>query len=161
MTYYITTSRPYTNGDPHLGTLFDPLYADVYARYQKSLGEKVFFSMGTDEHSAKIADEAVKKGLTPQEHANKQYEKFKDVFEKLNINADEFSQSSNPKHKWFSNLAFEKLKSKNLIYKKEYQGLYCKGCEDFYSPSQLINDRCPIHINYDIQKLAEENYFFS
>jgi methionyl-tRNA synthetase len=158
--FYITTSRPYTNAEPHLGTTIDPLYADVYARYQRMLGNSVFFSMATDEHSAKIADEAENQGKGVKEYVDEQYQKFDDAFKKLNITADEFSQSSDKKHIWFANLAFNKLLAKNLIYKKAYEGLYCKGCEDFYSSSQLVNGKCPVHTNYEIQTVNEENYFF-
>ena len=158
--YYITTSRPYTNALPHLGTIMDPIYADVYARFHRLLGESVFFSMGTDEHSFKIANKAVELGLTPQDYADKQYKIFQTSFEQLDIFADEFMQNSSEKHKWVANIVWEKLLQKDLIYKKSYSGLYCPGCEDFYSESQLINGRCPIHTNLEIQKVEEENYFF-
>lgn len=160
MAYYITTSRPYTNATPHLGTILDPVYADVYARFNRLLGQQVFFSMGTDEHSSKIADEASKQGVSPQEFVNTKYQEFKQVFDHLELSADNFMQSSDVKHKWLANLAWEKLSAKNLIYKKQYQGLYCKGCEDFYSASQLVEGRCPIHANFEIQHVEEENYFF-
>ena len=67
MTFYITTSRPYTNATPHLGTILDPVYADVYARFNRLLGQPVMFSMGTDEHSSKIADTASEQGIKTQE----------------------------------------------------------------------------------------------
>ena len=158
--YYITTSRPYTNAIPHLGTIMDPIYADVYTRFRRQMGDKVFFSMGTDEHSFKIANRAIELGLTPQEYANNQYELFDICFKSLDIQADNFIQSSNPKHKWVSNLIWKVLAEKQLIYKKKYEGLYCIGCEDFYAESQLVKGRCPVHFNLEIQKVAEENYFF-
>ena len=158
--YYITTSRPYTNAIPHLGTIMDPIYADVYTRFRRQMGDKVFFSMGTDEHSFKIANRAIELGFTPQEYANNQYELFDICFKSLDIQADNFIQSSDPKHKWVANLIWEALAEKQLIYKKKYEGLYCIGCEDFYAESQLVKGRCPVHFNLEIQKVAEENYFF-
>ncbi len=160
MTFYITTSRPYTNATPHLGTILDPVYADVYARFNRLLGQPVMFSMGTDEHSSKIADTASEQGIKTQDFVNTKYQEFKQVFDNLELSYDNFVQSSDNKHKWLANMAWNKLVAKNLIYKKQYQGLYCDGCEDFYSASQLVNDRCPVHINREIKKVEEENYFF-
>jgi methionyl-tRNA synthetase len=157
---YITTSRPYTNASPHLGTIMDPIYADVYARYYRSIGENVFFSMGTDEHSFKIVDKAAELGITPREHVDKQYTLFEKCFSDLSISSDNFIQSSHPKHHWISNIVWEKLKSKGLIYLKDYDGLYCTGCEDFYSESNLVDGKCPTHTNLNIQKITETNYFF-
>jgi methionyl-tRNA synthetase len=159
--YYITTSRPYTNSDPHLGTVIDPIYADVYARFKRQIShEQVFFSMGTDEHSFKILAAAKDKKIDVSDYVNKIYSKYGDVYKDLNINWDNFIQSSDKKHHFVANLVWKKLINSGFIYKKDYEGLYCIGCEDYYSPSQLINGKCPIHTNLEIKKLSEENYFF-
>lgn len=159
--FYITTSRPYTNSNPHLGTMIDAIYGDTYSRFFKRVGEGLtYFSMGTDEHSFKIVDKAKELSTTPKEFVDKKYKEFKSAFENLDILSDNFIQSSEPKHHWLANLVWEKLKAKGLIYKKNYHGLYCTGCEDFYSESQLIDGHCPIHSNLQIQKVDEENYFY-
>jgi methionyl-tRNA synthetase len=158
--YYITTSRPYTNSLPHLGTILDPLYADVYARFYAQSGKEVFFSMGTDEHSFKIADKAKELNIETQVYANNQYKIFENVFKDLNISYDSFIQSSDIKHKFLANIIWKRLVNKGFLYKKNYSGLYCKGCEDFYSESQLVDGKCPIHFNLEIQHVKEKNYFF-
>lgn len=158
--FYLTTSRPYTNATPHLGTAIDVIYADCLNRFFKRLFSHSFWSMGTDEHSFKIVRKAQEIGISPQEFVDTKYTEFDKIFQNLDCLADNFVQSSSPKHKWFANLAFEKLRAKDLIYKKSYQGLYCTGCEDFYATSQLVEDKCPIHVNLQIQTVAEENYFF-
>ncbi len=159
--YLITTSRPYTNANPHIGTAIDAIYADTFNRFFGRLYDgNTYFTMGTDEHSFKIADKAVELGISPKSFVDQKYSEFKDFYASLEIISDQFVQTSTEKHHWISNLVWEKLKSKGLIYKKIYKGLYCKGCEDFYSPSQLINNRCPVHTNLEIQEVDEENYFF-
>lgn len=159
--YYITTSRPYTNDKPHLGSLIDPIYGDVYSRFYKSINPgNVFFSMGTDEHSFKIADKAVELKMDVQEYVNGQYKIFDESFRSLSIQSDNFIQSSNKKHHFIANLIWDRLYKKDLIYKRDYNGLYCIGCEDFYSPSQLVNGKCPIHFNLEIKEISENNYFF-
>ena len=158
--FYITTSRPYNNAKPHLGTAMDAIYGDCFNRFFKLLFQNTFFSMGTDEHSFKIADKALELGQNPKDYVDQMYQEFAKTFESLNVKADNFIQSSEEKHIWVSNLVWNRLESKNLIYKKAYDGLYCKGCEDFYAPSQLIDGKCPVHANLEIQKVQEENYFF-
>ena len=159
--YLITTSRPYTNAKPHIGTAIDPIYGDTFNRFFGRLKDgNTYFTMGTDEHSFKIADKAKELGIAPKVFVDEKYTEFKQFFDSLDIVADQFVQSSDAKHYWFSNLVWDKLEAKGLIYKKTYKGLYCKGCEDFYSPSQLIDGHCPIHINLEIQQVDEENYFF-
>lgn len=157
---YLTTSRPYTNATPHLGTAMDAVYADCLNRFFRRVHGQTFFSMGTDEHSFKIVDKAKELGTTPKEFVDAKYIEFQNLYQQLDIVFDNNLQSSDPKHYWVANLVWEKLKSKGLIYKKNYHGLYCVGCEDFYSESQLVDGRCPIHHNLEIQKVNEENYFF-
>lgn len=158
--FYITTSRPYTNATPHLGTAIDVIYADCFNRFFKRLHGHTFWSMGTDEHSFKIVDKARELGVKPQTFVNEKYQEFQSIFDQIGVVADGFLQSSSPKHKWLANLVFEKLRAKDLIYKKSYEGLYCTGCEDFWVMSQLTDGKCPTHPNLQIQKVAEENYFF-
>ena len=144
-----------------MGTAIDAIYGDCFNRFFGRMNDgNTYFSMGTDEHSFKIADKAKDLNTTPKEFVDKKYNEFKDFYDSVDILADNFIQSSDPKHYWLANIVWETLKNKNLIYKKTYHGLYCKGCEDFYAPSQLIDGKCPIHPNLEIQEVDEENYFF-
>jgi methionyl-tRNA synthetase len=52
--FYITTTLPYVNAEPHIGFALEIVAADVLARYHSLLGEKVIFNTGTDEHGLKI-----------------------------------------------------------------------------------------------------------
>ncbi|MEM1312583.1 MAG: methionine--tRNA ligase [Patescibacteria group bacterium] len=159
--YLITTSRPYTNSNPHIGTAIDAIWGDTFNRFFARLRDgNTYFSMGTDEHSFKIADKALEQEVLPKAYVDKKYKEFKDFYDSVEVIADNFMQSSDPKHHWFANIVWNRLFSKNLIYKKTYEGLYCNGCEDFYAPSQLINGRCPIHPNLEMQQISEDNYFF-
>jgi len=159
--YYITTSRPYTNATPHLGTSMDAIYGDVFARFQRLLEDgRVFYSMGFDDHSFKIADKAIELDLDPKVYVDSKKTDFIKSYEKLNISYNSLTQSSSPKHHWVANLVWHELKRKGFIYSKSYNGLYCKGCEDFYSPSQLIDGHCPVHPYLEIQEVEETNYFF-
>ncbi len=159
--YYITTSRPYSNATPHLGTSMDAIYGDVFARFQSMLNDgQVLFSMGMDDHSFKIADKAIELGIEPKQFVDQKKNEFLETYSKLNICNNNFIQSSNAKHHWVANIVWQNLSQKGYIYSKSYNGLYCKGCEDFYATSQLVNSQCPVHPYLEIQEVEETNYFF-
>lgn len=164
--HYITTSRPYTNATPHLGTAIDAVYADSFTRFARDTfapdnqPNEVVFSMGTDEHSFKIADKAMELNTSPKQFVDQKYIEFKNIYDKLDINYDSFDQNSTSKHHFIANIVWDKLVARDLIYSKTYSGTYCTGCEDFKSESQLENGKCPIHPNLKIQNVAELNYFF-
>jgi methionyl-tRNA synthetase len=69
--YYVTTSIPYVNADPHIGFGMELLYGDVLARRARQQGKEVTFSTGTDEHGGKIAEKAAELKLTPKAFTDK------------------------------------------------------------------------------------------
>lgn len=157
---YITSSRPYANSSPHLGTAMDQVYGDFYNRYFKKFDQNSgFFSAGTDEHGLKMYRSAIEKNLNPQDYVDQRLAEFKEVFTSLEVEPDVFGRTASDKHKWFANYVWNILAKKELIIKKSYDGLYCIGCEDFYAESQLINGKCPIHQHLEIEKVSETNYF--
>ena len=159
--FYITTPIPYINGSPHLGHLLEAVFNDTIFRYQQRLmKQEVKFSMGLDQHGLKIYQKAQKEGLQVQDYVKKQSKVFTDIWEKFEINPTNFIQTSSPEHKAMSQLIWQKLLDKKLIYKKKYQGLYCVGDEAFVSSGQLrAGGFCPNHDEKPIE-MSEENYFF-
>lgn len=159
--FYITTTLPYVNSDPHIGFAMEIIRADVVARYKKSLGYDVFFNTGTDEHGAKIYENALKAGLSPKEFVDIPSQKFKDLLTLLNISSDvNFIRTTDEKHTKACQEIWNKCFEKGDIYKKEYKVKYCVGCELEKSDSELVNGRCELHPDREIEIREEENYFF-
>lgn len=159
--FYITTPIPYTNSQPHLGHLLEGVFNDTIARfYRRVYDGGVILTMGLDQHGLKIYEEAKKEGQDPQVFANEQGEKFKKLWKEFDVKYDAWIPTTSTEHKIVAQLVWKKLADKGFIYKKKYKGLYCKGCEDFYAPSQL-NEKgeCPVHLAKPIE-MDEENYFF-
>lgn len=159
MNYYVTTSIPYVNADPHIGFAMELLQADVLARYARKQGKPVIFSTGTDEHGGKIAEKAHEAGLEPQEFTNQVSQKFKDLGALLNTSADRFIRTTDPAHTKRAEMIWQAL-SKD-IYKGSYEGWYCTGCESFVTDAiaKANNGICPDH-NRKYERLKEDNYFF-
>jgi len=158
--FYITTTLPYVNAEPHIGFALEIIQADVIARHQRLLGNEVFFNFGTDEHGQKIYQKATEAGKDPQEYCDEYAKKFDALKKALNLSYTNFIRTTDPKHIAAAQ-SFWKLCDKNGdIYKKLYKTKYCVGCELEKTDSELIDGRCPLHPNRDLEIIEEENYFF-
>lgn len=158
--FYITTTLPYVNADPHIGFALEIIQADAIARYYGSLGYDVFFNTGVDEHGLKIFRKAQEGKLSPQEYCDIYAKKFDDLKKALNLSYNSFIRTTD-EHHIKSAQEFWKLCEKNGdIYKKNYKIKYCVGCELEKTESELENGKCPIHPNLELEIIQEENYFF-
>jgi methionyl-tRNA synthetase len=158
MNYYITTSIPYVNGEPHLGHAMEFVAADVLARVARARGDHVIFSTGTDEHGGKIAEKAKDMGLKPQELADQMSQKFRDLIAALQVEPDRFIRTTDKGHEQRAQLIWKALAKD--IYKNKYVGWYCTGDEEFVTETVVKENGgvCPDH-NRPYEKLEEENYF--
>lgn len=157
--FYITTSIPYINGDPHIGHTYELLAADVLARYYRQQGLDVLLSTGIDEHGGKVQESAEKAKKPTQEYADEMSARWRELGPLINMSADRFIRTTDKGHEQRAALIWKNLE-KN-IYKGKYEGWYCTGCEAFYTEAVVkANDgRCPHH-DRPYEKVSEENYFF-
>lgn len=155
--FYVTTSIAYSNAAPHIGYAMELIQADVLARYHRSKGEDVWFLTGTDEHGTKIKRAAEDAGKDPQSYVDTMSASFKNLAIDLNVSTNQFIRTTDDIHKKGAQ-AFWKACAKD-IYKAEYEGWYCVGCETFYTDVDVPNHICPIH-KTKLEKIKEENYFF-
>ncbi len=159
--FYITTTIPYANAEPHIGFALEIIQADVLARWNKQKGKDVFFLTGTDEHGHKNYKMAKEAGLETQKFVDKNSLSFKKLTKALNISNDYFIRTTDEKVHWPGVIElWKKLVQKGDIYKKKYKGNYCVGCERFITDKDLVEAACPNHPNLEVEKISEENYFF-
>ena len=157
--FYITTTLPYVNAEPHIGFALEILQADVLARWHRLVGDDVFFNTGTDEHGQKIFEAAEKAGKDVREYADYYAEKFGKLKKALNLSVDAFVRTTDDKHVRAAQEIWNRCKSRGDIYEKEFEGLYCVGCERFLSQRDIIDGKCAIH-QAEPQFLKEKNWFF-
>lgn len=155
---YICTAIPYVNGKPHIGHAMDYLLSDTYARYLRAKGEEVRFQVGTDEHGNKVFSTAQKNGLSVEEYAKENSDKFRRFIELLEISYTDFIRTTNPEHIRRCQEIWQKLS--DHIYAAEYDGWYCEGCESFVTQKEYDEHHgvCPDH-QKPYQKLSEKNYY--
>jgi len=159
--FYITTAIDYPNSRPHIGTAFEKIGADIQARYRRQQGWDTHFQMGNDENTIKVVQRAEELGLDPKVYVDRMAAEFREVWDALDISYDGFIQTSEPRHAEGCQKFIQKVYDAGDIYKRNYEALYCEGCEEFKTASQLTEDeRCPNHPNRELRHVQEENYFF-
>jgi methionyl-tRNA synthetase len=159
--FYITTTLPYVNAEPHVGFAMEMVRADVIARWKKLSGFEVFFNTGTDEHGQKLFEAAQKAGKDVKAYVDESAENFKRLLPLLGISEDiHFIRTTDPHHEKAAQEFWKRVEKNGFIYKKNYQAKYCVGCEETKTESELVDGRCQIHPQLEIQIIEEENYFF-
>jgi len=160
--FYITTAIPYVNAAPHIGHALEFVQADTVARYQRLLGKEVLLLSGGDENALKNVRAAEAAGIPIQKFVDKNTQLYSQLAKKLTVQFDVFQKGSDQKYHFPSSQKLWKLCNKNGdIYKKTYSGLYCLGCEAFYTEDELDEKgECPEHPGKKLERVSEENYFF-
>ncbi len=158
--FYLTTAIDYVNGAPHIGHAYEKILADVIIRHKRQLTDNAYMLTGTDEHGIKIQKTAAARGITPKELCDENFSKFEQAWKELEISYDQIIRTTDEKHKKTVKQIFKKLLENGDIYKHQYTGLYCSGCEAFLNAKDLTEDGlCPDHQKKP-DEITEENYFF-
>lgn len=159
-TWTITTSIPYVNAQPHIGHALEMVQADVLARYHRLRGDCVRFQSGTDENALKNVQAAERAGVATQTLVESNATRFQALQQTLNLAWDDFIRTSaETRHTMGVDKFWRACAANGDIYKKRYYGLYCVGCELFYTEGELVDGQCPIHERAP-EVVEEENYFF-
>ena len=156
--FYITTAIAYTSKKPHIGNTYEVILTDAIARYKRMRGYDVYFLTGTDEHGQKIQEAAESSGITPKEYVDKVAGEVKAIWDTFGATYDRFIRTTDDDHVAAVQGIFKKLYEQGDIYKGSYEGLYCTPCESFWTPSQLVDGKCP-ECGREVIKTSEEAYF--
>jgi len=163
--FYITTPIYYVNDKPHIGHAYTTIIGDIFARYQRLIGNDVFYLTGTDEHGMKNAKVAKEKKISTQEFVDQQSAIYQERWDELNISNNDFIRTTDKRHKKAAEIILDKLKQvktpkgNDLIFKNNYEGLYCVGCENYLTEADLVDGLCPDHKTKP-ELIKEENWFF-
>jgi len=158
--FYVTNAIPYVNAPPHLGHALEFVQTDVVARYHRLLGEDVFYLTGADENALKNVLAAEESGVPVQKLVDENTAKFEGLKEALNLSYDDFIRTSDKERHWKgAQKLWTECQKAGDIYQKDYEGLYCVGCEEFKTEKDLVDGFCPEHQDKP-QLVREKNYFF-
>ena len=157
-TFYLTTAIAYTSGKPHIGNTYEAVLADSIVRFKRMQGYDVRFQTGTDEHGQKIELKAQEAGVTPKQFVYDVSGQIKTIWDMMNTSYDKFIRTTDDYHEKQVQKIFKKLYEQGDIYKGHYEGMYCTPCESFFTPSQLVDGKCP-DCGRECQPAKEEAYF--
>ncbi|MBQ1565571.1 MAG: methionine--tRNA ligase [Clostridia bacterium] len=157
--YYMTTAIAYASGKPHIGNTYEAILADSIARFKRYEGYDVYLQTGTDEHGQKIEEKAKNAGQTPKEYVDSVAGEIKRIWDLMGTSYDRFIRTTDDDHVSQVQKIFKYMYDKGDIYKGYYEGMYCLPCESFFTPSQLVDGKCP-DCGREVQPAKEEAYFF-
>ena len=157
--YYITTAIAYSSGKPHIGNTYEIVLTDAIARFKRNQGYDVRFQTGTDEHGQKIEEKAKAAGKSPKQFVDGVAAQIKEIWDLMNVSYDKFIRTTDEDHEKQVQKIFKKLYEQGDIYKGSYEGMYCTPCESFWTPSQLVDGKCP-DCGREVKPAKEEAYFF-
>ncbi|MBN2253014.1 MAG: class I tRNA ligase family protein, partial [Kosmotogaceae bacterium] len=135
--FYVTTPIYYINSEPHIGSAYSTIIADVIARYRRLSGYEVFFLTGTDEHGQKVLNEALSRNINAQEYCNMMADKFRKLWKDLELTNDGFVRTTDENHMRTVQEFVSRLKENGDIYKGRYEGWYCIPDETFWNEEDL------------------------
>ncbi|KAI0562356.1 Methionine--tRNA ligase [Gracilaria domingensis] len=162
----ITTPLFYVNAAPHMGSAYPTLAADALARFYRMAGASASFVTGTDEHGEKIAAAAAAAAArgelrSTQAFCDEVAGQFKELWSRMDVNYDRFVRTTSEHHQLVVRQFMERVWANGDIYKSEYEGLYCTGCEEYKDLKDLLpRNMCPIHQTTCFNR-KEDNYFFA
>jgi methionyl-tRNA synthetase len=157
--FYVTTPIYYVNDKPHIGHAYTTILADVLANYHRLLDVPTYFLTGTDEHGQKVQEAAEANGISPQEQCDQTVVRFQELWERLEITHDDFIRTTEKRHTEVVQATLQDLFDRDEIYKAEYTGWYCVGCERFFTEKDLQDGKCPA-CGRPVDSIVESNYFF-
>jgi methionyl-tRNA synthetase len=157
--FYVTDAIDYANGTPHLGHAYEKVVTDCIARAHRQAGISTYFLLGTDEHGIKVQRAAEKAGIPPQQYVDGIVAEFAKAWQALRIEPDQFIRTTDPRHVVAVHALFERAYAAGDVYERQYEGLYCQGCEAFYLEKDLVEGKCPIH-GTTPETVRETNFFF-
>ncbi len=155
---YMTTAIPYVNAKPHIGHALEYIQADVIRREWERRCDDARWQWGTDDNSLKNVRAAQASGEEIEAYVARHAEGFKALKETLNLSFDDFMRTRDEKHIRGAQKLWSMFKPED-IYQQSYTGLYCVGCETFYTDEEAPNGECQIH-KKSLERISENNYFF-
>jgi len=158
--FFLTTAIDYVNSQPHLGTAYEKICADVIARYKRLCGFDTRFLMGNDEHSQNVFKKASEEGLDPLAYCDQMEEVFRTAWRRLDLSFDDFIRTTEPRHTAGVTDLVKRIHEAGDIYEGVYEGWYCVSCEEFKQEKDLVDGNCPLHPTLKPEWIREKNYFF-
>ncbi|MFL2767758.1 MAG: methionine--tRNA ligase [Dehalococcoidia bacterium] len=139
----VSVAWPYANGRIHIGHLAGCyLPADIFARFNRMIGNNVLMVSGSDAHGTPVVISALQENKSPQELFEYYDKDINQSWSNLRINFDLFTSTRTQNHEKVVQDIFLDLLDKGFIYSKEMTLPYCSDCERFLA-DRYVEGTCP------------------
>ncbi len=143
----VCVAWPYCNGDLHIGHIAGAyLPPDIFARYHRLKGNRTLMVSGSDTHGTPITVRAEEEGITPREVVDRYHPRFLELFQKLGITFDLFTETDTENHWAVTQDMFLRHLERGYIYKDVQQAPYCNSHHGFLA-DRYVEGTCP-HCGY-------------
>jgi methionyl-tRNA synthetase len=144
----VCTAWPYASGDRHIGHLAGSYVPpDIFARYQRLIGNDVLMVSGSDSHGTPITVRADAEGVTPREIFERYHARFLDTFQRAGISYDLFTHTDTENHHRIAQDIFLACLANGYLYREKQRLLYSET-EGRFLPDRYVEGTCP-HCGYN------------
>ncbi|MSQ23601.1 MAG: methionine--tRNA ligase [Chloroflexi bacterium] len=139
----VCVAWPYANGSLHVGQVAGAyLPADIFARFNRLIGNEVLMVSGSDDHGTPTTVRAEQEGISPREVTDRYNAEFKESWKQLGIEFDIFTRTGTENHREVAQAFFLDLLDKGHITKGTMQALYCVN-DNRFLPDRYVEGICP------------------
>jgi len=143
----VCVAWPYANGPLHVGHVAGSILpADVFARFNRMIGNEIIMVSGSDMHGAPITVSAEKAKVPPETIANKYHEMHSKALADMGFQYDLYTSTHTKNHEQVTHEVFGKLLAGGHLEKKVTPQFYCESCKRFL-PDRYVEGKCP-HCGY-------------
>ncbi len=140
----VAVAWPYANYLLHVGQIAGAyLPADIFARYQRLIGNEVLMVSGSDCHGTPITVSADRENVSPKDIVDRYHPKILDAWDQLGISFDLFTSTLTENHYETTQDFFKQLLAKKYLYTKTQEQLYDPESERFL-PDRYVEGICPL-----------------
>lgn len=140
---FIGVSWPYASGNIHIGHLAGQyVVADIFARYNRMVGNHVLMVSGSDSHGAPVEFAAEEQKITPEELSNQSHEKIKKTYADLGFLYENYTSTTTENHKIVVQNIFKVLKEEGFLFTEKSKQYYDPKVERFL-PDRYVRGTCP------------------
>ena len=138
----VSVAWPYANSNIHVGNITGSyLPADIFARYNRLLGNRVLMVSGSDAHGTPVTVRADAEGTTPLEVYKKFHASFLELYQKLGISYDLFTSTHTQNHFKVSQTIFTSLQKNGYLYTQKEKQWFAPS-QGRFLPDRYIEGTC-------------------
>ena len=139
----VCVAWPYAKSSTHVGQIVGSvLPGDIFARYHRMAGHDVLMVSGSDMHGTPITVDADKEGITAREFAMRHHDQIVEIWQRLGMSFDLYTSTLTENHYRQTQRFFLHLLENGYVFKDSMESPYCRNDKRFL-PDRYVEGTCP------------------